>query len=74
MMCGFLLIILADETVTMRGICEGKTEKALLILFKSGKQTLIPKSAIRSDFDEESSDMQQFIIDIWVLKKNGIVD
>jgi len=60
------------ETTTVGGVCEGKTEKALLILFESGKQIWIPKSTIRSDFDSESSGMQQFTIDTWVLKKNEV--
>ena len=59
--------------MTVGGVCEGKTEKALLILFESGKQTWIPKSTIRSEFDPESSVMQQFTIDTWVLKKNNII-
>jgi len=65
-------INLDNETVKVGGICEGKTEKALLILFESGKQKWIPKSTIRSDYDTESSKMQQFTIDTWVLKKNEV--
>ncbi len=63
---------LENETATVEGICEGKTDKALLILFDSGKQIWIPKSTIRSEFDQESSNMQQFTIDTWVLKKNEV--
>ena len=63
---------LENETATVEGICEGKTEKALLILFDSGKQIWIPKSTIRSEFDPESSGMQNFTIDTWVLKKNEV--
>jgi len=66
-------INLDDETAKVGGVCEGKTEKALLILFESGKQVWIPKSTIRSGFDEGSNKMQDFTIDTWVLKKNGIV-
>ncbi len=63
---------LDDETAKVGGICEGKTEKALLILFESGKQIWIPKSTIRSEYDPESSATQQFTIDTWVLKKNEV--
>ena len=63
---------LDNETVTVEGICEGNTEKALLILFESGKEIWIPKSTIRSEFDQESSNTQQFTIDTWVLKKNAV--
>ena len=63
---------LDNETATVGGICEGKTEKALLIHFESGKQIWIPKSTIRSEFDPESSNTQQFTIDTWVLKKNEV--
>ena len=59
---------LDNETATVGGICEGKTEKAFLIFFKSGKQVWIPKSTIRSEFNPESNNMQQFTIDTWVLK------
>ncbi len=64
---------LDNETATIDGICEGKTEKALLILFDSGKQIWIPKSTIRSEFDQDSSNTQQFTIDTWVLKKNEVI-
>ena len=63
---------LDNETAELKGICEGKTEKALLILFESGKQIWIPKSTIRSEFDQESSATQDFTIDTWVLKKNEV--
>ena len=63
---------LDDETAILTGVCEGKTDKALLILFESGKQIWIPKSTIRSEFDQESSDTQKFTIDTWVLKKNAV--
>ena len=65
-------INLDNETVKVRGICEGKTEKALLILFESGKQTWIPKSTIHSNYDLESSNTQKFTIDSWVLEKNEV--
>ncbi len=65
-------VTLDNETTTVTGVCEGKTEKALLILFESGKQHWIPKSTIRSEFDPESSKTQQFTIDTWVLKKNAV--
>ena len=63
---------LDNETATIGVICKGNTEKALLILFESGKEVWIPKSTIRSEFDQESSDTQQFTIDTWVLKKNAV--
>jgi len=63
---------LDNQTATVEGICEGKTEKALLILFESGKQIWIPKSTIRSKFDPDSDNTQQFTIDTWVLKKNEV--
>ncbi len=65
-------INLDNESVKVRGICERKTEKALLILFESGKQIWIPKSTIHSNYDLESSNTQQFTIDTWVLKKNEV--
>jgi len=63
---------LDNETAELKGICEGNTEKALLILFDNGKQVWIPKSTIRSKFDLESGNRQPFTIDTWVLKKNEV--
>ena len=63
---------LENETAELKGICEGNTEKAVLILFDNGKQIWIPKSTIRSENDLESSNRQPFVIDIWVLKKNEV--
>ena len=63
---------LENETAELKGICEGNTEKALLILFDNGKQIWIPKSTISSKFDLESSNRQSFTIDTWVLKKNEV--
>ena len=61
------------ETLTIGGVCEGETEKALLIEFEGARQIWIPKSTIRSGFDPESVAVQQFKIDTWVLKKNKVV-
>lgn len=65
--------ITEPETSIVGGVCEGETEKALLIEFEGGRQIWIPKSTIRSGFDSESVAVQEFTIDLWVLKKNKVV-
>ena len=61
------------DTLKIGGVCEGETEKALLIEFEGTGQVWIPKSTIRSSFDPELGTIQQFTIDSWVLKNNGVV-
>jgi len=58
------------ETVTIKGVCKGETEKALLIEFEEAQQIWIPKSTIRSGFDPRSVAVPQFKIDIQALRKN----
>jgi len=61
------------ETAVLTGVCEGETEKALLIAFEGKKAIWVPKSTIRSDYDSESTASQKFEIDTWILKKNNIM-
>ena len=61
------------ETVVLAGVCEGETEKALLIAFEGKKAIWAPKSTIRSNFDSKSTASQKFEIDTWILKKNNIM-
>ncbi|MCK5561409.1 MAG: hypothetical protein KAJ51_12470 [Thermoplasmata archaeon] len=53
------------------------TEKAMQLLFYNGKVEWIPKSTIKStnDLDNkgEKATQQNFIIDSWVLIKNGVI-
>jgi len=61
-----------SEASQVTGIIEGETEKALLINFKNGKELWVPKSTIRSNYDQSKNISQTFIIDEWLLKKNNV--
>jgi len=61
------------ETAVLAGVCEGETEKALLIAFEGKKAIWVPKSTIRSGFDSKITASQKFEIDTWILKKNNIM-
>jgi len=60
------------EKVKISGVIKAETEKAILIVFSSGKEIWIPKSIIHSNYLIESDARQEFIADNWFLKKNKI--
>ncbi len=62
-----------SPTNELEGMIVAETERALLIKFKSGKQTWIPKSTIQSKFTSDKTIVQAFVIDTWVLEKNNII-
>ena len=57
----------------MSGQIKGETEKALLILFTNGKEVWLPKSTIHSKYDSLQISTQKFLIDRWILEKNGLI-
>ncbi|MHA1239548.1 MAG: hypothetical protein ACTSQU_02030 [Promethearchaeota archaeon] len=61
------------ETADLAGVCNGETEKALLIAFGGKKEIWVPKSTIHSSFDSKITSSQNFKIDTWILKKNNIM-
>ena len=61
------------ETAVLAGVCNGETEKALLIAFEGNKEIWVPKSTIRSSFDPNKTGSQNFEIDSWILKKNNLL-
>ena len=65
-------VISGEEIKRVAGEIKGSTEKALLITFTSGSEVWIPKSTIKSNFEEESKEKQSFLIDSWVLQKNKV--
>ena len=65
-------VISGEEIKRVVGEIKGSTEKALLITFTSGNEVWIPKSTIKSNFEEESKEKQSFLIDSWVLQKNKV--
>ena len=49
------------------------TEKALLLVFENSLEAWVPLSAIHNEYNEnESENVQGFLIDTWLLKKNNI--
>ena len=61
-----------NEVISIKGVIEGETEKALLIQFENNKEVWIPKSVVRSNYNSINDISQNFIIDNWILKKNNI--
>jgi hypothetical protein len=63
-----------EDRTRLDGAMTGKTAKALLIRFEGGKEEWIPKSAIHNEYKNEEDIIQPFLIDNWVLEKNGIIE
>ncbi len=67
-------ITLPEGTRQLKGTVEIITEKAVQISFTNGKAEIwIPKSTIHSTMKDDKSIEQTFVIDSWVLKKNGVI-
>jgi len=62
-----------SEIKNVTGMIKGETNKALLIQFENEAEVWIPKSTIRSGFNNAKNLVQKFSIDSWILKKNKIV-
>ncbi|MBA7512396.1 hypothetical protein ES705_04401 [subsurface metagenome] len=62
-----------SEISKIEGRLVAETEKAVLIEFKTGKQSWIPKSTLNSDYDSNKEIYQMFSINTWILKKNKII-
>lgn len=56
----------------IRGSIKAETDKGLLIIFKNGQEIWIPKSRIKSNYNSEKTIEQEFHIDNWILKENGV--
>jgi len=65
---------LPEHTRKLKGVIEIITPKALMIQFANGKEAWIPKSTVHEGHKEEKELNQDFIIDSWVLLKNGIIE
>ncbi|MHA1491293.1 MAG: hypothetical protein ACTSRI_16785 [Promethearchaeota archaeon] len=63
-----------SDFVKIGGKIKSESEKALLIVFDSGKEQWIPKSTVRSGYDKDKEKTQKFVIDTWVLRKNNIIN
>ncbi len=49
------------------------TAKGLLIEFSEGREAWFPKSRMHSNHTEEKGIVQEFAIERWLLKKQGII-
>ena len=65
-------VVSKEEIKKVVGEIKGSTEKALLINFSNGNEVWIPKSTIKSTFEEDNREHQSFLISSWVLQKNKI--
>ncbi len=61
-----------NEKRKLRGSIKTETAKALLIMLPSGREQWFPKTTISSQFNPEKEIEQVFLIDRWILEKNGI--
>lgn len=57
----------------MQGRIVRETEKALLIAFKNGRESWVPKSTVFSPYNSNSEKTQDFTISHWILEKNNIL-
>ncbi|MHA1914542.1 MAG: hypothetical protein ACW97V_09290 [Promethearchaeota archaeon] len=62
-----------EKTSKIEGKLVAETEKALLVKFKSGKETWIPKSTLKSQYLADKAVSQMFIFDTWILEKKGLI-
>jgi len=57
----------------MQGRIVRETEKALLIAFRNGRESWVPKSTVYSVYNSNSKKTQEFNIAQWLLEKNNIL-
>lgn len=62
-----------SNSLAMQGRILQETEKALLIAFKNGRESWVPKSTVFSPYTSNSEKMQEFTIAQWLLEKNNIL-
>ncbi|MFX0026146.1 MAG: hypothetical protein ACFE8M_07000 [Candidatus Hermodarchaeota archaeon] len=57
----------------IEGLIRAESNKAILIKFKSNKELWIPKSTIHSEYIPRKNNIQSFLIENWILKKNNLI-
>jgi hypothetical protein len=63
---------LGEKIKKLEGRILGETEKALRVAINNGEEIWIPKSTIRSQYNQELNTKQTFLIDSWFLEKNNL--
>ena len=62
-----------DDITLIQGRIKKETNAALYIEFSPEKELWIAKSKIRSPFNPQNEDLQEFHIESWILRKNKII-
>jgi len=61
-----------DIKIEINGSIKAETEKALLLVFKSGQEAWFPKSTIHSQYKADVGINQTFLANKWIIEKNKI--
>jgi hypothetical protein len=61
-----------EEIIEIKGSIKAETEKALLLVFKSGYEAWFPKSTIHSRYKSDIGINQTFLANKWIIEKNKI--
>jgi hypothetical protein len=61
-----------DSDSNLKGSISGETEKALLLKIQSGDEIWVPKSIIKSKYNNEVKSEQNFLVDSWFLEKKNL--
>jgi hypothetical protein len=48
-------------------------DKAILIVMDSDEEIWLPKSTITNEFDEKSTNLQNFLVKRWILEKRNSI-
>jgi len=64
---------MSSNSLVIQGRILRETEKALLIAFKNGRESWVPKSTVFSSYNSNSEETQEFTIAKWLLEKNNIL-
>ncbi|MBY8990156.1 MAG: hypothetical protein KGD58_05340 [Candidatus Lokiarchaeota archaeon] len=61
------------ETVEIKAKIKVESPKALLITLESEDEVWIPKSTVHNEYDLKSRDLQNFVVDKWIIDKHKIL-
>ena len=61
------------DTIEINAKIKVESPKALLITLQSNEEFWIPKSTIHSEYDVKNRDLQNFIVDKWIIEKHKIL-
>jgi len=64
---------IGEKQTEIKGNVKALTPKAVLVILEDGKETWIPKSTIHTEYKEDKSITQKFLVDNWLLKRNKVI-